>query len=102
MKICLVGGIYDKPSHYRENVAWTPETTLEASLSARGHDVVTMGHRDIARRSPQYFDVIHVHHLGRGAIAAASDSSQIPFVFTSHTAARTHLERVALMAVIAR
>jgi glycosyltransferase involved in cell wall biosynthesis len=50
----------------------------------------------------EHFDLIHVHHLGRGAIAVASDGSQTPFVFTNHNAARTQLERLVLGAVMAR
>jgi glycosyltransferase involved in cell wall biosynthesis len=100
LKVCLVGGIYDKPSEYRRVVPHTPETTLEAGLVARGHKVITAG-----LRRPVVFgnsDVIHVHHLGRGAIAIASDPTQTPFVFTNHGGGRSKLMGRALAAVLAR
>lgn len=83
MKICLIGGIYGAPQGYLQV---TPETTLEAGLRARGHQVTTLSHYAAARFGE--FDVVHVHHLSWGALRLACDPSAAPFVFTLHDASR--------------
>src|SRR6476661_5437077 len=101
MRVCLVGGIFGKPPEYRESHSRTPETTLAAGLRARGHTVTERGHcgpYDFAG-----FDVVHVHHLGAGAVAAATARSAPRLAFTPHwlrhdTAAR----RAAMRLVMAR
>ncbi|MBI3696446.1 MAG: glycosyltransferase, partial [Acidobacteria bacterium] len=82
MRICLVGGIYGKSAELRRVFQMTPETILEQGLRSRGHEVTTAGHR----QSPDWmrFDVIHVHHLGLGALRAACARSEAAFVFTTH------------------
>lgn len=82
MRIALVGGIYGKDDRFPSAARCTPETTLEASLKARGHSVETFSH--YARLDGRSFDVIHVHHLSYGAMRAAADTSNAAFVFTSH------------------
>ncbi|MDE3136084.1 MAG: glycosyltransferase family 4 protein [Acidobacteriota bacterium] len=82
MRIALIGGIYGKDARYRASVLHTPETTLEAGLKKRGHSVKAFSHH--ADLSGQSFDVIHVHHLGYGALRAAVDTSRAAFVYTSH------------------
>jgi len=84
MKIALIGGIYGKDARFRAAVRCTPETTLEAGLKARGHDVETFSHH--AALDGQSFDVIHAHHFSYGATRAAVDSGAAAFVFTSHDA----------------
>ncbi len=82
LNICLVGGIYGKDLRYRARVATTPETTLERGLEDQGHAVTTFSHYD--RIDYGRFDVVHVHHLGWGAVRAAFRQSRTPFVFTLH------------------
>ncbi len=82
MRIALVGGIYGKDARFRASIKCTPETALEAGLKARGHSVGTFSH--YAALDGRSFDVIHVHHLGYGAMRAAVDSSSAAFVYTSH------------------
>jgi len=82
LTICLVGGIYDKDQQYREVVRMTPEILLESGLKAHGHRVITRGHRD--RTDFAEADVIHVHHMGLGALRAGSLPSNAVFVYTSH------------------
>jgi glycosyltransferase involved in cell wall biosynthesis len=82
ISICLIGGIYGKGDDYRSTVTTTPETVLEAGLKARNHRVVALGHR--ASVDLRDIDIVHVHHLGIGAIKVASDTSPLPFVYTSH------------------
>ena len=82
LRICVVGGIFDKAEDYRRYHAISPETTLAAGLRARGLDVVTEGHSGYRRLSG--FDIVHVHHLGPAAVAAATWRRSARFVFTSH------------------
>ena len=84
VKIGLVGGIFGKPKDYQEVVGTTPETLLAAGLRERGHDITVRGHS-----GPFDFhklDVLHVHHLAYGAVAAACSRADVPFVFTSSPA----------------
>ena len=82
MKICLIGGIFGKPGAYRETVTHTPETVLADGLRRRGHIVVERGH--VPSLELGGFDVVHVHHLAAGALAAASSPDPIRLVFTPH------------------
>jgi glycosyltransferase involved in cell wall biosynthesis len=82
MKIALIGGIYGKDKGFRQSLQMTPETILERGLRDRGHQVETLSHHQVIDGSA--FDIVHVHHLGLGALRLASDSSSAAFVFTSH------------------
>ena len=85
MRIAIAGGVFGRSTGYRSTVRWTPETTLLQGLTQRGHDVTALPH------APRYdlsdFDVAHVHHLSWGAVAAATDRSSTPFVFSLHATA---------------
>ena len=91
MRICIIGGIFDKAYAYQEVVRITPETTLLAGLRQRGHHVVTHGHYGW----PDFgaFDVVHVHHFSWGALAAASSYPPARFVYTHHGMASDSLSR---------
>lgn len=99
MHILLVGGIYGKSAVYRDAIGPTPETVLEAGLRRRGHEITLRGHHgpfDVARA-----DVVHVHHLSYGALAAADGAR--PYVFTAHRfGAMTKPRRAALRFAVAR
>ena len=99
MRILLVGGIYGKSAVYRDAIGPTPETVLEAGLRRRGHDIILRGHHeplDAARA-----DVVHVHHLSYGALAAVDGAR--PYVFTAHCFGdMTKVRGVALRFVVAR
>lgn len=82
MNIALIGGIYGQSKEYRDQFRMTPETTLEAGLRAAGHDVDAYGH-DAAVPYGNY-EIVHVHHLGRGALRAAVDPSGAGLVFSVH------------------
>jgi glycosyltransferase involved in cell wall biosynthesis len=82
MRIALVGGIYGKDESFRRNLQVTPETTLEHSLIARGHEVATLSH--YAAIEAKSFEVVHVHHLSYGATRVAADNTEAAFVYTSH------------------
>jgi glycosyltransferase involved in cell wall biosynthesis len=82
LNICLVGGIYGKDFAYRAHAQITPETTLERGLRELGHFVTT--YSPFSRIHEEDFDVVHVHHLGWGALGAAMRNSPVPYVFTLH------------------
>jgi glycosyltransferase involved in cell wall biosynthesis len=82
MRIGLVGGIFGKDAAYRARTLWTPETILLEGLSALGHEVDALAHRQL--RSFEGYDIVHVHHFGRGAVAASLDRSPAKLVFTQH------------------
>ena len=81
MRVCLVGGIFDKPPAYRERHRYTPETTLADALEAHGVAVDRVGHRGY--RPSAKHDIVHVNHFGEAALRAASQL-RTPFVFTGH------------------
>jgi glycosyltransferase involved in cell wall biosynthesis len=101
MRIGLIGGIFGKPEDYRQVVGTTPETALATGLRERGHEVAVRGHL----RSFDFndLDVLHVHHLAYGAIAAACARTEVPFVFTSHSLRqRSRSRRFAMRYVMSR
>lgn len=82
MQIAVVGGIFDKPEAYRFKHSISPETVLAEGLRERGWDVVTCGHASPLAPGP--FELVHVHHFGRGALRLALGPKAAPFVFTTH------------------
>jgi glycosyltransferase involved in cell wall biosynthesis len=100
MRICLVGGIFGKPPAYRRTVRVTPETVLARGLRLRGHEVVTRGHSGPFQFDG--FDVVHVHHLSRGAVMAAASAPQVPLAFTPHLQMATAARRIAMRYVVGR
>jgi glycosyltransferase involved in cell wall biosynthesis len=100
MRISIVGGIFDKDVGYRQSVPTTPETLLAAGLRRRGHEVTERGHWS---GEPGDTDIIHVHHLGPGAIAAAAHPGSARFVYTNHASTHPSLMRaLALKFVLSR
>jgi glycosyltransferase involved in cell wall biosynthesis len=81
-RICIVGGIFDKPADYRERHSISPETVLAEGLRQRGWQVTLAGHS--APLPPGKFDVVHVHHFGRAALRLATAAGRPPFVLTTH------------------
>lgn len=82
MRICIVGGIFDKPAEYRVQHSISPETVLADGLRQRGWQVALAGHS--APLPPGDFDVVHVHHFGRAALRMAAAAGRPPFVLTTH------------------
>ena len=82
MKICIVGGIFDKSNEYRAKHRFTPETILFEGLSSKGFDVTAIGHRSF--RPSDKFDIVHIHHLGKAVIRIALTQTRSRFVFTGH------------------
>jgi len=82
MRICIVGGIFDKPADYRAQHAISPETVLADGLRQRGWQVTLSGHS--APLPPGEFDLVHVHHFGRAALCLAAATGRPPFVLTTH------------------
>src|SRR5580704_8031412 len=82
MRICIVGGIFDKPAEYRAQHSISPETVLAAGLRQHGCDVEVCGHAEPLPVGS--FDLIHVHHLGRAALRLAAAHRRPSFVLTTH------------------
>jgi glycosyltransferase involved in cell wall biosynthesis len=82
MRICIVGGIFDKPADYRDRHSISPETVLADGLRQRGWQVTPSGHS--SPLPAQDFDIVHVHHFGRAALRLATAAGRPPFVLTTH------------------
>lgn len=82
MRICIVGGIFDKPPDYRAQHSISPETVLADGLRQRGWEVVVRGHSGPPPLDG--FELVHVHHFGRAAMGLAASAKRPPFVFTTH------------------
>jgi glycosyltransferase involved in cell wall biosynthesis len=82
MRICIVGGIFDKPADYREGHSISPETVLADGLRQRGCHVALLGHS--AAVPQEDVDLVHVHHFGRAALRLAAHPRRPTFVLTTH------------------
>lgn len=82
LRICIVGGIFDKPEDYRSRHRFTPETILSEGLRSLGFEVQAFGHRDFV--PSEDYDLVHVHHLGRAALIMATANTRSFFVYTGH------------------
>lgn len=106
MRVCLVGGIFDRPETVRSKQRVTPETVLLDGFRGAGVDVHAIGHAGF-QPSDEY-DVIHVHHFGRAALKMASSKCRARTVFTGHNGLiptgweRSRLRRVAFQYVVDR
>ncbi len=82
MRVCIIGGIFDRSSEYKSKHSLTPETILADGLYRHGCRVDVFGHRSF--RPALGYDVIHVHHLAQGALRVLSRDLGVPVVFTGH------------------
>jgi glycosyltransferase involved in cell wall biosynthesis len=82
MKICLVGGIFDRPASLRAKHLLTPETVLLDGFRRAGVDVAPVGHAPF--QPSDDYDLVHVHHFGKAALQMATSRGRARFVFTGH------------------
>jgi glycosyltransferase involved in cell wall biosynthesis len=82
MKICLVGGIFDRAEAVRSKHTLTPETVLLDGFQKAGVSVRAVGHAGF--QPTDDYDIIHVHHQGKAALKMAASNSAAQFVFTGH------------------
>jgi glycosyltransferase involved in cell wall biosynthesis len=82
VRVCVVGGIFDRSPAYREQHPLTPETQLVAGLQRAGVEVTALGHFSFG--SPAGYDIVHVHHLSWGALRMAAARGDTRFVLTPH------------------
>jgi glycosyltransferase involved in cell wall biosynthesis len=82
MKICLVGGIFDRDAKMRSKHVVTPETVLLDGFQKAGVEVHAVGHAGFEPSDD--YDVIHVHHFGKAALKMAASNCEAKFVFTGH------------------
>ncbi len=80
MKVCLVSAMFFEGRKIK--VDFRPEVVLETGLRESGLEVITRTHWDAF--NPNEFDIVHVHHLGIGALHAACKISRVPFIYTNH------------------
>lgn len=85
MKVVVAGGVFRLPQDEIDRRQPAPEIVLSRELRARNIDVLTLPLESIGRLafSPRGF-VVHVHHLSKGALAAALSPACRPMVFTAH------------------
>ena len=106
MKICLVGGIFDRPAAVRSKQLVTPETVLLDGYRKAGVDVHAVGHAGFQPSND--YDIMHVHHFGRAALRMASSACRARAVFTGHNGLittgweRSRLRRYAFQYVVDR
>jgi glycosyltransferase involved in cell wall biosynthesis len=80
MRVCLVSAMFYDGRKVK--VDFRPEVLLESGLRALGIDVFPHTHWDLF--NPADFDIVHVHHLGIGALRAAFTVSRVPLIYTNH------------------
>ena len=106
MKICLVGGIFDRPESVRSKQLVTPETVLLDGFRKAGVEVHAVGHAGF--QPSDDYDIVHVHHFGRAALKMASSRCRARGVFTGHNGLiptgweRSRLRRYAFQYVVDR
>jgi glycosyltransferase involved in cell wall biosynthesis len=106
MKICLVGGIFDRKPELRAKHLLTPETVLLDGFQRAGVAVDAVGHAGF--RPSDEHDIVHVHHFGKAALQMAAAPGRARFVFTGHNGLivtgyeRSRLRRSAFGYVVGR
>jgi len=85
LRICIVGGVFGARDEVRAVLRGSPEIILAGGLARCGHVVTTAGHNEVL--DCERYDLVHVHHFGRGAMQMACSNGVVPFVFTSHDGA---------------
>lgn len=85
MRVLVSGGIFRLSLQERARRQPAPEILLVEGLRARGLDVVERPLEDL--RTPSFdrsFDIVHIHHLSKAALAAALSPLSRPMLFTEH------------------
>src|SRR5207245_5868595 len=82
MRGWLVGGLFGMPAEYRFTHSYTPEPILLDGLRSLGIRAVRASHTSFEPSDD--FDVVHVHHVGRGALRMAASNGNSAFIFTGH------------------
>lgn len=105
MRVLIAGGVFRLSPQERLARQPAPEITLVEGLRARGIDAeeAPLENRRLIARAAG-FDLVHVHHLSRAAVAAALSPLARPFVFTEHQSGRaaTAAHRAAQRLVLNR
>jgi glycosyltransferase involved in cell wall biosynthesis len=85
LKILIAGGVFRLTSEQIRASQPAPEVTLLHGLHARGIEADSCPLENRAKiAAAKGYDVVHVHHLSRAAVAAALSPRARPFVFTEH------------------
>lgn len=84
MKLLMAGGCFRLNQQELAARQRPPEVTLALALLRRGIEVTTVPLENLHELAfPGQYDLVHVHHLSRGALVAALLANR-PVVFTAH------------------
>lgn len=85
MRVLVSGGIFRLSPLERARRQPAPEILLVEGLRARGLDVVERPLEDLWTPAfDRSFDIVHIHHLSKAALAASLSPLCRPMVFTEH------------------
>ena len=85
MRILIAGGVFRLSQEDRERRQPAPEILLVDGLKGRGIDAVPCPLEDLQKVAwDRSFDVVHVHHLSKAALAASLSPLRRPMAFTEH------------------
>lgn len=105
MKILIAGGVFRLQPEQLKHRQPAPEVVLSEGLRNLGFDVDTMPLERWKRIAVSgSYDIVHIHHLSKAALAAALSPFVRPFVFTEHASGHPGRadHRVAQRAVMAK
>ena len=85
MRVLIAGGVFRLPLSEQLSRQPAPEILLADGLRKQGISVTTSPLEDLMRLIfRKKYDIVHVHHLSKAALAAALSFSVTPFIFTEH------------------
>lgn len=102
MRILIAGGVFRLSAEERGRRQPTPEMVLADGLRSRGVDVVTAPLERRTHMALGNYDLVHVHHLSKAAVAASLSWRSRPLVFTPHGIATLSMRERLGMAVVVR
>ena len=83
MRVLIAGGVFRLNHAERMNIQRAPEEVLADGLSGLGVDVTTIGLKKLYEAASSTYDIVHVHHMSKMAVAMALRSPR-RLVFTHH------------------
>ncbi len=85
VRLLLAGGVFRLSPEERSERQSAPEVLLAEGLRKCGVDVTESSLEDLRRPVfDRSFDLIHVHHLSKAALAASLSPLSRPMIFTEH------------------
>jgi len=85
MRVLIAGGVFRLSLSERQSRQPAPEILLADGLKNQGISVTTSPLEDLTQVIlRKQYDIAHVHHFSKAALAAALSLSATPFIFTEH------------------